>query len=109
MLIFVLQVMIGVFCVYGVFSVIQDSLYQRKCPPMEKNITLVIAVKNAENGIEEYIRELTGGKNFQQRVDVIDLESEDDTIEILHKLEKEKSNVRVFTKKEGEKYLQEIV
>ena len=64
-----------------------------------------MTVKNVENGIENYIRELKFSKNFYNNLVVIDLESTDDTLEILRELEKENINMKILTKSEGKEYL----
>ena len=40
---------------------------------------------------------------------MIDMESEDDTMEILQKLEREKFNMKVLDKQEGVEYLNHMV
>ncbi len=109
MLDFVVQLVICVLCIYGLFSIIQDCVNFNTYKKLEENIKLVMTVKNVENGIEEYIRELTYGRNFYNNLVVIDMESEDDTVEILHKLEREKFNMKVFNKEEGVDYLKNMV
>lgn len=109
MLNFIVELVIWVLCIYGLFSIIQDCVNFNTYKKLEENIKFVMTVKNVENGIEEYIRELTYGRNFYNNLIVIDLDSEDDTANILHKLEKEKFNMKVLTKKEGEKYLNDMI
>lgn len=109
MLNFIVELVIWVFCIYGLFSVIQDCVNFNTYKKLEENIKFVMTVKNVENGIEEYIRELTFGRNFYNNLIVIDLDSEDDTMNILHKLEKEKFNMKILNKEEGEKYLYNLI
>lgn len=109
MLEFIVQLVIWVLCIYGLFAIIQDSVNFYTYKKIEENIEFILTVKNVENGIEEYIRELTYGRNFYNNLIVIDLGSEDDTMEILHKLEKEKFNMKVFDKASGEEYLQNLI
>ena len=106
---FIMQLIIWILCIYGLFSIIQDCVNFNTYKKLEENIKFVMTVKNVENGIEEYIRELTFGRNFYNTLVVIDLESEDDTLEILHKLEKEKFNMKVLEKEEGIEYLSKMV
>ena len=106
---FIMQLIIWILCIYGLFSIIQDCVNFNTYKKLEENIKFVMTVKNVENGIEEYIRELTFGRNFYNNLVVIDLESEDDTLEILHKLEKEKFNMKVLEKEEGIEYLSKMV
>lgn len=109
MLDFVVQLIIWILCIYGLFSIIQDCVNFNTYKKIEENVKFVMTVKNVENGIEEYIRELTYGRNFYNNLVVIDLDSTDDTIQILHRLEKEKFNMKVMNKDEGMEYLSNMV
>ncbi len=109
MLDFFMQLVLWVLCIYGLFSIIQDCVNFNTYKKLEENIKFVMTVKNVENGIEEYIRELTYGRNFYNNLVVIDLESEDETLNILHKLEKEKFNMKVLEKEQGKDYLNNMV
>lgn len=109
MLEFIVQLVIWILCIYGLFSIIQDCVNFNTYKKLEENIKFVMTVKNVENEIEEYIRELTYGRNFYNNLVVIDLESEDDTMDILHKLEREKFNMKVLDKNEGIEYLKNMV
>lgn len=106
---FLMQLVLCILCLYGLFSIIQDCVNFNTYKKLEENIKFVMTVKNVENGIEEYIRELTYGRNFYHNLVVIDMDSEDDTMEILHKLEREKFNMKVLDKEEGQKYLADMV
>ncbi len=109
MLNFMVQLIIWILCIYGLFSIIQDCVKFNMYKKIEENIKFVMTVQNVENGIEEYIRELTYSRNFYHNLVVIDMESTDDTLKILHSLEKETFNMRVLEKEEGKKYLQNMV
>lgn len=103
------QFVMWILCTYGLISIIRDLANCNNNKKVEENIRLVMTVKNVENGIEEYIRELSLGKNFYNSLIVIDQNSEDDTINILKKLEKEKFNMKVLNREEGEKYFIEMM
>lgn len=109
MLNFVVRLVVWILCVYGVFSIIQDYIQSHTYRKIEENIKFVMTVKNVEDGIEEYIRDLTYGRNFYHHLVVVDMDSTDDTLKILHRLEREKFNMKVLEKEEGKKYLQNIV
>ena len=109
MLNFILEVIKWVLCLYGLFSVIQDYMNYKIYEKIKEKIKFVMTVKDVEDGIETYIRELTFGKNFFNRLVVIDLDSNDDTNKILHRLEKEKYNMKVLNKEEGKKYLSNMI
>ena len=93
------------FAIYGILVMIQDITRNYTYQKVEKNVKLIMTVKNVENGIENYIRELKFCKNFYNNLVVIDLESTDDTLEILRELEKENINMKILTKSEGKEYL----
>ena len=93
------------FAIYGILVMIQDITRNYTYQKVEKNVKLIMTVKNVQNGIENYIRELKFSKNFYNNLVVIDLESTDDTLEILRELEKENINMKILTKSEGKEYL----
>ena len=93
------------FAIYGILVMIQDITRNYTYQKVEKNVKLIMTVKNVENGIENYIRELKFSKNFYNNLVVIDLESTDDTLEILRELEKQNINMKIITKSEGKEYL----
>lgn len=96
------------FAVYGILVMIQEIIRNCTYKKVEKNIKLIMTVENAEEGVENYIRELTFGKNFYNNLVVIDMDSKDDTLNILKELEKENINMKILTKKEGKKYLENL-
>ena len=77
------------FAVYGILVMIQEVTRNNTYRKIEENVKLIMTVKNAENGIENYIREVSLGRNFYNNLVVIDLDSEDETLCILIVLEKE--------------------
>lgn len=95
------------FAIYGMLVMIQEILKVTSYDEIKENVKLIMLVKNAEDGIENYIREISLGRNFYNNLVVIDLESEDDTVKILEELENENMNIKVLNRKEGEEYLLE--
>ena len=104
-----IDIIIWIFCIYGVFSIIQDYIKFNTYKKVEENIKLIITVKDCENEIEEYIRELTYGRNFYNSLIVIDLDSNDETKKILNKLEEEKYNMNIMDKEQGRIYLNNLI
>ncbi len=96
------------FAVYGILVMIQEIIRNNTYHKVEENIKLIMTVKNVEDGIENYVRELSFGRNFYNNLIVIDLESEDDTICVLKELEKENINMKILNKEEGKKYLENL-
>jgi len=62
-----------------------------------------------EIGIENYIRRLCFSGNFYNNLVVIDLDSEDDTREIVGKLEEEGMNIKLLKKEEGTEYFDKMI
>ncbi len=97
------------FAVYGILVMIQEVTRNNTYRKIEENVKLIMTVKNAENGIENYIREVSLGRNFYNNLVVIDLDSEDETLCILKELEKENINMKVLNKDEGKDYLKKEI
>ncbi len=93
------------FAIYGILVMIQEIVRNSTYKKIEENVKLIVTVKNVEDGIENYIRELSFGRNFYNNLVIIDLDSEDETMCILKELEKENINLKILNKKEGEIYL----
>lgn len=96
------------FAVYGILVMIQEITRNSTYRNIEENVKLIMTVKNAEDGIENYVRELSFGRNFYNNLVVIDMESDDDTLDILKELEKENINMKILNKQEGKKYLENL-
>ena len=101
-------IIVWCFFVYGIMSLIQDIFRNSTYKKVEENVKLIMTVKDVENGIENYVRELSCGRNFFNNLVVIDLDSNDETLNILRELEKENINMKILTKEEGKKYLENI-
>ena len=96
------------FAIYGVLVMLQEITRNNTYHKIEENIKLIITVKDVEDGIENYIRELSFGRNFYNNLIVIDMDSKDDTWCILKELEKENINMKILSKDEGKDYLTKI-
>ncbi|MBQ7409947.1 MAG: hypothetical protein IJW20_01005 [Clostridia bacterium] len=97
--------LIWCFAVYGILVMLQEIVRNSTYQKIEENVKLIMTVKNVENGIENYIRELNMGRNFYNNLVVIDLDSDDDTLCILKELEKENINLKILSSSEGKEYL----
>lgn len=97
------------FAIYGLLVMIQEITRNTTYKKIEENIKLIMTVKNVEDGIENYIREISLGRNFYNNLVIIDLDSDDDTLEILKELEKENINMKVLSKIEGKSYLEKQI
>ena len=101
-------IIVWCFFVYGIMSLAQDIYRSTTYKKVEENVKLIMTVKDVENGIENYVRELSCGRNFFNNLVVIDLDSKDETLKILRELENENVNMKILTKEEGRKYLEDI-
>ena len=105
---FIIQTLIWCMALYGMICLI-ESIYQNYTySKIKSNVKLILVVKNAEEGIENYVRELKYGKNFYNNLVIIDMNSEDKTVEILKELEKETKNMKILSEKEGKEYLEHL-
>jgi hypothetical protein len=105
MLEIVIYGLIWCFAIYGILVMLQDITRKTTYKKIEENVKLIMTVKDVEDGIENYIRELNFGNNFYNNLVVIDLGSQDDTLCILKELEKENFNLKILNKEEGKEYL----
>ena len=96
------------FAVYGILVMIQEITRNNTYKKIEENIKVILTVKNVEDGIENYIREISCGRNFYNNLVVIDMDSSDETLCILKELEKENINMKKKKKKEGKDYLEKL-
>ena len=104
-----IYVIIWCFAIYGLLVMIQEITRNTTYKKIEENIKLIMTVKNVEDGIENYIREISLGRNFYNNLVIIDLDSDDDTLKILKELEKENINMKVLSKIEGKSYLEKQI
>lgn len=109
MLKFFIEVIFWSFCIYGLMSLIKDIIEEYTYKKIQKNIKMILTVKDVESGIENYIRELKFGKNFFNNLVVIDLDSKDKTVDVLNELEKDCINMKTLSRKEGIDYLKEML
>lgn len=94
------------FAIYGILVMIQEITRKGTYKKIEENVKLIMTVRNVEDGIENYVKEISMGRNFYNNLVVIDLNSTDETLSILKELEKENINLKILDEKEGKKYLE---
>lgn len=97
------------FAVYGILVMIQEIASNKTYKKIEENVKIILTVKDVEDGIENYVRDISCGRNFFNNIVIIDLDSNDDTLCILKELEKENINMKVLKKNEGERYLKNLI
>ena len=92
---FILTSIIWILAIYGLIEIIKTIIYLTSTISIKQNGTyMIIAVKNQENTIEYFIRNLLfrilyGKEETIKNIIVADLDSEDATMQILKKLEKD--------------------
>lgn len=109
MLSFIIEVTIWILCIYGLLSIIKDITDEASYKKIKSNTKLILTVKDAEEGIENYIRQLNFSKNFYNNLVVIDLDSNDETFNIVEKLAEEGLNIKVLDRNEGIEYLEKSI
>ena len=92
---FILNTIIWTLAIYGAFEIIKTIIEICTYTNLKSNgIYLIIAVKNQENKIEGFIRTIMfrmiyGKEDIIKNIIVADLDSTDETPEILNKLQKD--------------------
>ena len=103
---FIINGVIWVLALYGLFEIIKNIIYICTYTNLKSDgIYVIIAAKNQENRIEGFLRTLLfrimyGKEECVKDVIVTDLNSTDDTMKILEKLSKDYDNIKVTNWKE---------
>lgn len=106
---FVLEILFWSLCIYGIMNLIKDIFDNNTYNKISHKVKIILTVKDVEEGIENYIRELNLGKNFYNNLVVIDLDSQDRTVDILKEMQKDCINIKILSKEEGKEYLKEAI
>ena len=110
----ILHVMFWTLALYGLFEIIKNIIYIYTYTNLKsQGIYVIIAVKNQESKIEDFMRSilfrfLYGKEEYIKDIIVTDLESKDNTLQILNKLQKEYSCIKVSNWKECEDLINNI-
>lgn len=98
---FILNATIWTLALYGLFEIIKMIAYIFSYTNLQSDgIYVVIAVKNQERQIEGFMRSimfrlLYGKEEYIKNIIVADLESKDNTLEILKRLQKEYNEIKI--------------
>lgn len=101
-MIFILDTLIWVFAIYGLIEIIKEIINISKINDIEKDgIKHIILVKDQEKNIEGYLRTYILKKNFDkidynEEILLIDLNSADNTKNIIKKLQEETKQIRII-------------
>lgn len=111
---FILQAIFWTLALYGLFEIIKTILLVYTYTSLKsEGIYMIIAVKNQENRIEGFLRSvlfrfLYGKEEMIKDIIVTDLDSTDQTKEILNKLSKDYSCIKVTNWKECKEVLDSV-
>ena len=114
MLDFLINAIFWILALYGLFELIKNIIYICRYTNLKSDgIHVIIAAKNQENKIEGFLRTLLfrimyGKEECVKDVIVTDLNSSDDTMKILSKLEKEYEGIKITNWKECKEVIDSI-
>ncbi len=111
---FIINAIIWTLAIYGLFEIIKNIIFTYTYTNLKADgIYMIIAVKNQENKIEVFLRSilfriLYGKDEYIRNVIVTDLNSKDNTKEILEKLSKDYKCIEVVEWKEFKETMENI-
>ena len=111
---FIINGVIWVLALYGLFEIIKNIIYICTYTNLKSDgIYVIIATKNQENKIEGFLRTflfriMYGKEECVKDVIVTDLNSTDDTMKILSKLSKDYDSIKVTNWKECKEVIDSI-
>lgn len=111
---FILNTIIWTLALYGLFEIIKTIINIYTYTNLKSDgIYVIIAVKNQENKIEGFLRSflfrvIYGKEEFIKNIIVTDLDSKDETINILNRLEKDYECIKVTNWKECKEVIESI-
>lgn len=111
---FIINATIWTLALYGLFEIIKTIIYICSYTNLKSDgIYMIIAVKNQENKIEGFLRSilfrfLYGKEDYIKDIIVTDLDSDDQTMEILEKLQKDYDCIKVANWRECKEVIDNI-
>lgn len=111
---FILNTILWTFALYGLFEIIKTIINIYTYTNLKSDgIYVIIAVKNQENKIEGFLRSflfrvIYGKEDYVKNIIVADLDSKDETINILNRLEKDYEYIKVTNWKECKEVIESI-
>lgn len=111
---FILNTILWTLALYGLFEIIKTIINIYTYTNLKSDgIYVIIAVKNQENKIEGFLRSfifrvIYGKEEYIKNIIVTDLDSKDETINILDKLQKDYDCIKVTNWKECKEVIESI-
>ena len=111
---FILNTILWTLALYGLFEIIKTIINIYTYTNLKSDgIYVIIAVKNQENKIEGFLRSfifrvIYGKEEYIKNIIVTDLDSKDETINILNKLQKDYDCIKVTNWKECKEVIESI-
>lgn len=111
---FILNTILWTLALYGLFEIIKTIINIYTYTNLKSDgIYVIIAVKNQENKIEGFLRSflfrvIYGKEEYIKNIIVTDLDSKDETINILNKLQKDYECIKVTNWKECKEVIESI-
>lgn len=111
---FIINAIIWTLALYGLFEIIKTIIYICSYTQLKSDgIYVIVAVKNQEKQIEGFMRGimfrlLYGKEEYIKEIIVSDLDSKDNTLQILNKLQKDYECIKVSNWKECEELINNI-
>lgn len=108
-----ISIIIWTLALYGLFEIIKNIIYICTYTKLNsKGIYLIIATKNQEENIECFLRNILFriiyGKEEVDNIFVVDLNSKDNTKNILEKLSNEYEQIKILNLKECKELMENI-
>lgn len=111
---FIINATIWTLALYGLFEIIKTIIYICSYTNLKSDgIYIIIAVKNQENKIEGFLRSLLfrflyGKEDYLKDIIVTDLDSSDNTMKILEKLQGDYDCIKVANWRECKEVIDNI-
>lgn len=86
---FFLASIIWILAIYGIISIVKDILIKIKYKNILNGVEHYIYVKNAEDSVEAYVRDMIFKYPDMKNFIIVDKNSQDNTYKILEKLKEE--------------------
>ena len=111
---YIFRFILWTLALYGLFDIVKNVIYLCTYTNYKNDgIYIIVAVKNQENYIENFIRSfifrvLYGKENVYNNIIITDLKSTDNTKELLHQLSNEYEEIKVLNWKECKDFIDNI-